>query len=65
MKTSQSGPAGIQGRRNCHVTGSGGRHFRVGSRPDVFGNRVQLGPVDIIVANATCEQPLKPIEEYD
>ena len=25
----------------------------------------QLGPVDIIVANATCEQPLKPIEEYD
>lgn len=24
-----------------------------------------LGPVDIIVANATCEQPLKPIEEYD
>lgn len=25
----------------------------------------QLGPVDIIVANATCEQPLKPIEDYD
>ena len=25
----------------------------------------QLGPIDIIVANATCEQPLKPIEEYD
>ncbi|HAY79124.1 MAG TPA: 3-oxoacyl-ACP reductase, partial [Planctomycetaceae bacterium] len=25
----------------------------------------QLGPVDIIVPNATCEQPLKPIEEYD
>ncbi len=24
-----------------------------------------LGPVDIIVPNATCEQPLKPIEEYD
>lgn len=25
----------------------------------------QLGPVDIIVANATCDQPQKPIEEYD
>lgn len=25
----------------------------------------QLGGVDIIVPNATCEQPLKPIEEYD
>lgn len=25
----------------------------------------QLGSVDIIVANATCEQPLKPIEDYD
>lgn len=25
----------------------------------------QLGPVDILVPNATCEQPLKPIEEYD
>src|SRR5262249_50074017 len=24
----------------------------------------RLGPVDIIVPNATCEQPLKPIEEY-
>ncbi len=24
-----------------------------------------LGPVDIIVANATCDQPQKPIEEYD
>lgn len=24
-----------------------------------------LGPVDILVPNATCEQPLKPIEEYD
>jgi 3-oxoacyl-[acyl-carrier protein] reductase len=25
----------------------------------------QLGPPDILVVNATCEQPLKPIEEYD
>ncbi|HTN76617.1 MAG TPA: SDR family oxidoreductase [Pirellulaceae bacterium] len=25
----------------------------------------KLGPVDIIVPNATCEQPLKTIEEYD
>lgn len=25
----------------------------------------QLGPVDIVVVNATCEQPLKSIEEYD
>lgn len=25
----------------------------------------QLGGVDILVPNATCEQPLKPIEEYD
>ncbi len=25
----------------------------------------EIGPVDIIVANATCEQPLMPIEEYD
>ena len=24
-----------------------------------------LGPVDILVLNATCEQPLKPIEQYD
>ena len=32
----------------------------------LFGDiESQLGPVDIIVANATCEQPLKPIEEYD
>lgn len=26
---------------------------------------VELGNVDIIVPNATCEQPLKPIEQYD
>ena len=25
----------------------------------------QLGRVDVIVPNATCEQPLKPIEDYD
>src|SRR5437016_4398767 len=25
----------------------------------------QLGPVDIVVINATCDQPQKPIEEYD
>jgi 3-oxoacyl-[acyl-carrier protein] reductase len=25
----------------------------------------KLGPIDIVVANATCEQPLRPIEEYD
>ena len=25
----------------------------------------QLGKPDILVPNATCEQPLKPIEEYD
>lgn len=25
----------------------------------------QLGAVDIVIPNATCEQPLKPIEEYD
>lgn len=25
----------------------------------------QLGPVDIIVPNATCDQPHRPIEEYD
>lgn len=25
----------------------------------------KLGQIDIIVPNATCEQPLKPIEEYD
>jgi 3-oxoacyl-[acyl-carrier protein] reductase len=25
----------------------------------------KLGAVDIVVPNATCEQPLKPIEEYD
>lgn len=25
----------------------------------------QLGPVDILVPNATCEQPLKTIEDYD
>lgn len=24
-----------------------------------------LGPIDIVVVNATCEQPLKPIEDYD
>jgi 3-oxoacyl-[acyl-carrier protein] reductase len=25
----------------------------------------QLGPIDIVVLNATCDQPHKPIEEYD
>src|SRR5262245_33517877 len=25
----------------------------------------RLGPVDIVVPNATCEQPLRPIEQYD
>ncbi|MEQ8847763.1 SDR family oxidoreductase [Botrimarina sp.] len=25
----------------------------------------QIGPVDILVPNATCEQPLKPIDQYD
>ena len=25
----------------------------------------QLGPVDIVVLNATCDQPQKPIEDYD
>ena len=29
------------------------------------GGRIELGQVDIIVPNATCEQPLRPIEEYD
>ncbi len=34
---------------------------------DELFNQIEqtLGNVDIIVANATCEQPLKPIEEYD
>ena len=27
--------------------------------------RSTLGPVDIMVLNATCDQPQKPIEEYD
>ena len=26
---------------------------------------MQLGPVDIVVPNATCDQPHKPIEDYD
>lgn len=25
----------------------------------------RIGPIDILMLNATCEQPLKPIEEYD
>src|SRR5690606_4730118 len=25
----------------------------------------RLGPVDIVVPNATCDQPQRPIEEYD
>ena len=25
----------------------------------------EIGPVDILIPNATCDQPLKPIEEYD
>ena len=25
----------------------------------------QIGPIDIVVINATCDQPHKPIEEYD
>ena len=25
----------------------------------------QLGPIDIVVLNATCDQPQKPVEEYD
>jgi 3-oxoacyl-[acyl-carrier protein] reductase len=34
---------------------------------DVLASAIEqrLGPVDILVPNATCEQPLKPIEEYD
>jgi len=33
---------------------------------DLFGRiEKELGAVDIIVANATCSQPLKPIEQYD
>lgn len=32
----------------------------------LFDNAAQqLGPIDILVCNATCLQPLKPIEEYD
>lgn len=32
----------------------------------LFSNtEVELGNVDIIVPNATCEQPVKPIEQYD
>jgi 3-oxoacyl-[acyl-carrier protein] reductase len=27
--------------------------------------KAELGPVDILVINATCDQPHKPIEEYD
>ena len=27
--------------------------------------RDRLGPIDILVCNATCEQPQRPIEEYD
>ena len=27
--------------------------------------RSELGPVDILIPNATCDQPHKPIEEYD
>lgn len=25
----------------------------------------RIGPIDILIPNATCEQPLKPIEDYD
>ncbi len=32
----------------------------------LFSNtEVELGDVDIIVPNATCQQPMKPIEQYD
>lgn len=31
----------------------------------VFRIAQELGPVDILVSNATCLQPLKPIEQYD
>jgi len=32
----------------------------------LFSNtEIELGNVDIIVPNATCEQPVKPIEQYD
>ena len=27
--------------------------------------RTELGPIDILIPNATCDQPHKPIEEYD
>ena len=27
--------------------------------------RRELGPVEILVCNATCDQPLKPVEQYD
>lgn len=33
---------------------------------DLLGEiEAKLGPVDVLVPNATCDQPLKPIEEYD
>jgi 3-oxoacyl-[acyl-carrier protein] reductase len=34
--------------------------------PRIVGEAAQkLGPVDILVLNATCDQPQKPIEQYD
>jgi 3-oxoacyl-[acyl-carrier protein] reductase len=51
--------------------GLSGALFRADITEETEVNRMmseiseQLGPVDILVVNATCEQPQLPIEEYD
>ena len=52
-------------------TGAEGAMFRADVTDEADVNRLvaeateQLGPIDIVVLNATPDQPQKPIEEYD
>jgi 3-oxoacyl-[acyl-carrier protein] reductase len=54
-----------------HAAGGVGRLFRAdvtdaGQIQSLFSEiRETLGPVDLLVVNATCDQPHRPVEEYD
>lgn len=51
------------GGEHCLVRSDVTDEAAIANMLDEIGS--QLGPVDILVPNATCEQPLKKIEDYD
>ncbi len=67
------GDRAVAERAFAELEAVGGRHCLV--RADVTDEAAiaglvseaaaKLGPIDILVPNATCPQPIKPIEEYD